>query len=805
MGNPKSAHTNNSASIIIGVLFLSSAILLNQWAVAHLLAANGIIEGRSKIAAILIAQLILGLEGIRILRKGQRFQPPRFLSITLATFGVAATAFGIYGTGLAIGIFPERVRELQEICDWITGQDVPLMVQGGVESREAQLAEIVSEPGQELAVIDLQIDIGTRLLYQGGHSAAIDYLESTYNLIEVQQLPDLLNDTRRELGIAHLHRGRIENCSASDQPAGCALFPIPSSAVWSDPSDALIAIEYFNTFLQHKPDDARVRWLLNLAHMLAGTYPEGVSPAYVIELAAAKPTIQTPHFRDIAPEAGLAAFNPVGGAIMDDFDNDGWLDVVTSTHLPCEPMLYFHNNGDGTFTEKAAQLHLTAQLGGFNLVQADYNNDGLLDIYVMRGAWLREFWGRQRNSLLRQNKDGTFSDVTRAAGLAKVAYPTLAAAWADYNHDGDIDLYVPNEYFPDQLFRNNGDGTFTDIAEPAGINNLENAKGVAWGDYDNDGDSDIYVSNINTANNLFRNNGDDTFTDVAAEVGVATTARRSKSFTPWFWDVNNDGWLDLFVGGYGGNYRPTVLEDDVADFLGIIPRGEQLTLYLNDGTGQFIDVSERMNLDRVFTPMGANYGDIDNDGYPDFYLGTGAPPLDFLVPNRLFQNVNGKQFVDVTTSANVGHLQKGHSIAFGDIDNDGDQDIFAQMGGWVADDAYHNALFENAGNNNHWITIKLVGVVSNHAAIGVRIKLTVDDGGGEREIHVLVSSGGSFGASSLQQEIGLGSADHINTLEIYWPTSGIRQQFDNVAVDQFIEIVEDQAAYRLLNRPIVGQ
>ena len=158
------------------------------------------------------------------------------------------------------------------------------------------------------------------------------------------------------------------------------------------------------------------------------------------------------------------------------------------------------------------------------------------------------------------------------------------------------------------------------------------------------------------------------------------------------------------------------------------------------------------------------------------------------------------RFVDVTTSAGVGHLQKGHGIAFGDLDNDGDQDIFAQMGVAYPDDKFHNALFENPGNSNHWITIKLIGVRSNRAGIGAKIKLVVETVEGERSIFNQVGSGASFGASSLQQEMGVGSATRIKALEVYWPASHATQRFYDLAVDQFIEITEGAETYHVLER-----
>jgi hypothetical protein len=192
----------------------------------------------------------------------------------------------------------------------------------------------------------------------------------------------------------------------------------------------------------------------------------------------------------------------------------------------------------------------------------------------------------------------------------------------------------------------------------------------------------------------------------------------------------------------------------------------------------------------VALTMGCNFGDLDNDGYLDFYLGTGDPALLSLMPNRMFRNAAGKYFQDVTTSGGFGHLQKGHGVAFGDIDNDGDQDIYANIGGAYTGDVFHSVLFENPGHGNHWITLRLEGVQSNRAALGARIKVSVTAGNAERDIYATVTTGGSFGASSLQQEIGLGQATAIRAIKITWPKTGKIQVFKNIAIDQIIKIRE---------------
>jgi hypothetical protein len=221
-------------------------------------------------------------------------------------------------------------------------------------------------------------------------------------------------------------------------------------------------------------------------------------------------------------------------------------------------------------------------------------------------------------------------------------------------------------------------------------------------------------------------------------------------------------------------------------------------LYRNLGGKKFQDVSKETGVDKVFATMGSNFADFTNDGYLDFYLGTGEPSFATLVPNRMFKNVAGKRFAEITTTSGTGHLQKGHGIACGDWDRDGSIDLFVQVGGAVPGDRYHNVLFQNPGQGNHWLTVKLMGQKTNRAAIGARIKV-VTAGDKPLTVHRHVSSGSSFGGNPLQQHIGLGKADSVATLEIYWPTSQTTQVFGDVDVNQAIEITEFAKNYRKLN------
>ncbi len=243
------------------------------------------------------------------------------------------------------------------------------------------------------------------------------------------------------------------------------------------------------------------------------------------------------------------------------------------------------------------------------------------------------------------------------------------------------------------------------------------------------------------------------------------------------------------VGSFAG-FDSDSLETVVADYLDRPTGAERARLFRNRGDGTFEDVSEAAGVHRVLLSMGANFGDLDNDGWLDIYLGTGEPQLTTLVPNVAFRNDRGRRFQDVTTSGGLGNVQKGHGIAFGDIDNDGDQDLFVVMGGAFSGDVYQNILFENPLEGRRWLTLRLEGRRSNRFAIGARVRLVVEDSNGvDREVHRVVGSGGSFGASSLQLEIGLGSARRVRRLDIAWP-GGDTSSHENVPLDRIVLAVE---------------
>ncbi len=612
--------------------------------------------------------------------------------------------------------------------------------------------------------------------------AVFDRLERGMQEVGVPLTSDLWQDLRMRQAIAHLRRAEEDNCVLHHNPRSC-IFPITGTGLHRERRGAVVATSLLSGLLEANPGNLQARWLLNIAAMTLGEYPDGVDRRWLLPPALFDSEGPIQRFDDVAAKTHLDVDDLAGGAVVDDMDGDNHLDLVVSALGLSSQLRYFRNQADGSFVERTAEAGLTGLTGGLNLIQADYDNDGDIDLLVLRGAWMGPA-GHYPNSLLRNNGDGTFSDVTEEAGMLSF-HPTQTAVWFDFDSDGWLDLFIGNETTqrdvqPSELYHNNRNGAFTECAQANGVAMTEFVKAVVSGDMDNDGRPDLYVSIRGGPNRLLHNDGPSIpfpqkaaggcppwrFTDVAEAAGVTEPIH---SFPAWFWDYDNDGWEDIFVSGYLA--EP---EDIAADSMGLKHKAELPRLYRNNHDGTFADVTERAGLSRLLLTMGSNYGDLDNDGWLDMYLGTGNPDLGMLLPNRAFRNEGGRLFQDVTTAAGLGHLQKGHVVSFADMDNDGDQDIYHVVGGAFEADHFRNALFENPGTPHHWISLRLAGVASNRSAIGARLHVVTRTQEGERSIHRTVRSGGSFGASPLRQEIGLGDAQGVERVEIQWPAGAIQ-------------------------------
>jgi hypothetical protein len=614
------------------------------------------------------------------------------------------------------------------------------------------------------------------------------------------------------LAASYLRLGEQRNCLRNYSSQACIL-PIRGAGIHTNQRGSRNAISIYERILRRYPGDLQARWLYNVAHMTLGTYPDSVPDKYRIPGVVPEPEAALEPYPNIAPQLDVDHNALAGGVSMEDFNNDGHLDLLVTSYGLTDQVRYYESDGQGGFVDRTEEAGLKGIVSGLNTVHADYNNDGYEDVFILRGAWLGNA-GQHPNSLLRNNGDGTFTDVTFQAGL-DARHPTQTAAWADFNRDGHVDLFVGNESqaqinwvtggegesgsvdHPSALYLNNGDGTFTNVASEVGIRLNAYVKGVAWGDVNGDGRPDLFASVLGGPNRLYMNRGGSSIEDWTFEERAALAGVQSPrfSFTTWFWDYNNDGHRDLFVSGYDVRYLRRMPEAIAAEMLGRSTDATKPRVYRNDGDGTFTDVTEAVRLDKVMFTMGGNRGDLNNDGYQDFYVGTGAPDLRSLIPNRMFVNQEGDAFQEVTFAGGFGHIQKGHGVAFGDLDRDGDQDVYSVIGGAVQGDHFRNVLFENPGAGDHWITLDLVGQSANRSAIGAQVAVHVTtEAGAQRTIHRTVSTGGSFGASSLQQEIGLGEGATVDSVSVTWPNAEqATQTFDDLQAGRAYRIVEGQA------------
>ena len=754
------------------------------------------------IAAVTIA---LALEGFRMYRRhfgsvAGDLQAPRALessgAINRLEMPRAVESSGAinYGYLPRQGMDTSGLAELTSVVRWYPNsslEEISKIWRGAGEREIGKIdRQIASRNPDTRTPFALLLRKAMLLNSEGDAAKSYELLKELRSIIEFEQVlaKGWMASVIYLQGVTALRRGENDNCVLCRGESSCIL-PISPAAVHTNPMGSQTAIKHFTEYLELFPDDIEVRWLLNLAHMTLGEHPDRVDPRYVLDMSRFfHSEFDIGKFRDVGHLVGVNRFNQAGGAIMEDFDNDGLLDLAVTSWDATQPMSLYRNKGDATFEERSEKAGVTKQLGGLVCYQTDYNNDGLMDIYIARGAWVP---APIRPTLLRNDGPRGFTDVTKESGLLD-PLNSNGAAWADYDNDGWLDLYVACERQMNRLYHNNRDGTFKNVAAAAGVEGDARhfCKGCTWIDYDNDGYPDLFTNNLAGTGRLYRNNRNGSFSDFGSHMGIDGP---SGGFSCWTWDYDNDGWLDIFATCYD-----RTLGDVVKGMIGQPHARNSNRLFRNQQGQGFENVTRQSGLDMVFASMGSNYGDFDNDGWLDMYLGTGEPSLSTLVPNRMLKNVGGRRFSEITGSSGTGHLQKGHGVACGDWDRDGDVDLFVQTGGAVNGDKYHNVLFQNPGQGNHWLTVKLVGKKTNRAAIGARIKV-VTAGEQPLTVHRHVSSGSSFGASPLQQTIGLARADRVGLLEIHWPTSGTTQVFRDIAAGQAIEVTEFAESYQRLD------
>jgi tetratricopeptide (TPR) repeat protein len=498
-------------------------------------------------------------------------------------------------------------------------------------------------------------------------------------------------------------------------------------------------------------------------------------------------------FEEIAHAVGIDRLNGNGTCAWGDIDNDGDYDLIVAGS---GTFVGVYRNEGGKFVDATNDAGLKGIPSGYSLNLVDYDNDGWLDLFIAMNGW-----NGPMPDFLFHNERGKFVDVSKKSGAADPG-SGFVSVWGDLDNDGWIDLVVANGVLKDgsvpQIYRNNRNGTFANVTKAAGLDEppLYGAIGAALGDYDKDGRLDILINGRDTApNRLYHNDGNLRFSEVARKAGVVQPPHNG--FVCFFFDYDNDGWPDILttslapwevtVEGLKKGYAP-------ASARAVHPDASRL--FRNNGNGTFTDATFDSKLYFPTGTMGAGVADLDNDGYLDVYLGTGDPQISRLEPNRLFRNLGNRTFGDVTTYVGFARPgNKGHGVGFVDIDEDGDLDIFAQLGGHYPGDHVRNAFYRNLkANRNHWLEVELRGVKSNRFAVGAQITLKAGTLLAYREVK---GSEGFGSTSPFRQHFGLGGNAKIDSIEIRWP-SGTTHRFTDLEANRIISLKEDEPSWRVL-------
>lgn len=528
------------------------------------------------------------------------------------------------------------------------------------------------------------------------------------------------------------------------------------------------------------------RWLLNVAmEAISGDKPPIPESS---RFPVAGPVQNEPKlvFEDIAPRLGLDRFDGNGTCSWGDLDNDGDQDLVLAGS---GTFLAVYRNDGAKFTEITRESGLDKTPSGYSLNLIDYDNDGHVDLYLSLNGWS----GPMPNRLYRNLGGARFVDVSKQSGVADPGSGFISL-WGDLDHDGWLDVVIANGVLRDgstpQIYRNNGNGTFANVTRQAGIEEPPQwgAIGAALGDYDRDGDLDILINGLDTApNRLYRNDGKWRFTEVARSAGVLQPPHNG--FVCFFTDYNNDGWPDILTTSLAP--WEAVVEGMRAGFAPARRQAlhnDTVRLFRNNKDGTFTDVTFEAKLYYPMGVMGAGVADIDNDGFVDFYFGTGDPQLSRLEPNRFFRNNGDGTFSDLTRIAGVARPgNKGHGVSFIDLDNDGRLEIYAQLGGHYPGDHARNAFYRARGRNgHHWLQFELKGTKSNRNAIGATVNVKI----GGQTIQREIKGSEGFGATNpFRIHMGLGRNTAVDSIEVTWP-GGAKQPVPVQGIDRNYAVEE---------------
>jgi len=540
------------------------------------------------------------------------------------------------------------------------------------------------------------------------------------------------------------------------------------------------AARYASAALDAHAENAPARYWGWLAAQRLGRYPDSVREANRMEMVAGQGETAL-EYEEVSARMGLDKTAGGRGIAIFDYNNDGLLDVA----IACAHggLSLYRNKGDGTFDDVSVESGLYRGTNGFGIAAGDYLNSGYPGLCVVRMGFfggMVELW--------RNNGDGTFTDVSVESGVSTWG-PSFTCSWCDYDGDGRLDLFVCmnsgglfDRRTPHRLYHNNGDGTFTEVAAQAGIVSRWPAIGHTWGDYNNDGLPDLFLSNAIGAPQLFRNNGDGTFTDVTEQAGLNVPVL---AFNAQFVDIDDDGWLDIIQYTWGPH------EDSVYSmrFAATAPNGHPTRVFRNNRDGTFTLISEELGLTECWGSMSGNTADLNNDGYQEIILGNGGPLVDRIEPLVVYER-KGARFENVTFSAGLPPTGKGHGVNFADFFGDGRLTILSATGGNFPGDLSTMSVFAPKKRTGNYLGVLLRGTKSNRAAIGARIKLSA----GGRAQHRVLNNGSNFGCLPPQQHFGLGELTAVDELDVWWP-SGLRERFLDLPVNTLVQITEGEGTF----------
>ena len=591
--------------------------------------------------------------------------------------------------------------------------------------------------------------------------------------------------------LARIKSGESRNLGTDVQV--CTL-PIEGRCCHCETSDTIKARDIFLRLLnEHSNNDAIYKWYLNFCTLALGQPVDSLPPEYQISKVfenafyrheETRSKFSHLQFADQAMELGVDTLDCGRGVAVEDFDNDGYLDIVTGGSF--QDVRFYRNENGKAFRDSTEQVGLGSVTQPFCISAADFNNDGWVDLFVARPF--------DRFRLFQNSGDGKFEDVTESSGmLSGLEEDEIAAtwisAWADIDNDGDLDLFLAQwgmklpfvkgimarKRMPSTLFRNDGevDGCtkFTDVTEDFGLTETVQDNyfiGATFGDYDNDGFQDLFLSSpLRKTSVLFSNLNGKKF------VRTNLINRPEGGFSASFVDINHDGLLDVFQAGFGD--ATSCIEQGMFGIGKENYLAGHSAIFLQNEDGGFDEVPGFFDEDMPFSTMGANFGDLDNDGEWDFYLGTGTPEPWSVMPNLMFLgNKNGVAATNISMIEGFGTVQKGHGVVFFDFDDDGDQDVYSSLGGMWPGDAWPNQFHVNKSElTNSWIKIRLVGSASNRFGIGAKIKVVGVDQNKNRTVRrYLITNQTGFGSSPYLAHMGMGDCKSIEAVEVLWPATG---------------------------------